>query len=218
MVEKMNRYLLGREGLLGQDREEKISFLDVFLIVCVLILTANIFIQSYWLSPVKIDGTSMRDTLQNGDWLYMDKLTDYERGDVVVFAVSSKVNYIKRIIAMPGDTIYSKNGKIYLKEKGKEEFFELYEPYAYFSDGRMQGTYIISTTGDIKKTTLKEGEIFVLGDNRWGSRDSREIGPVKCSSILGVVPKWSIESKERYAWYLEFIEKVNGLITKKSKT
>ena len=200
---------LSRKALLGETSEEKASIFDVLLIILMLILIVNIFVQTFWLSPVKVDGTSMNQTLQNEDWLYMDKLAKPQRGDIVVFKISDTVSYVKRIIALPGDSIKTVGGNVMLK-KGKNATWQILdEPYAYFDPQKPQGTYNPYNGNDIPEITLGEGEMFVLGDNRWGSRDSREIGKVQMDRILGVVPKWAVENKEKYSSYLEFVERTN---------
>ena len=205
-----------RESLLGIEVKEKISLVDVLLVIVMILLVANIFIQSFWLSPVKVDGTSMLNTLQHEDWIYMDKIKQPERGDVVVFKVSEKVNYVKRIIALPGDSVKTDKGKVMVKINSQGEWLTIAEPYAYYESNKPQGTYLNSMI-DIPQIILKEDEMFVLGDNRWGSKDSREIGPIKESSVLGIVPNWSIKYKEKYGVYLEFIAKVNTLLGKETK-
>ena len=198
-----------RGGLLGQEKDESgFSVLDLILIAVIVILIANILVQTYWLSPVKVDGESMLQTLHNEDWLLMDKLKKPERGDVVVFRYSKDVNYIKRIIGLPGDTVYSVDGVLYILEKGESEGYAFEDSHAYYMQGKPQGIY-----QDLSKTDIfvkvGEGEIYVLGDNRWGSRDSREIGNVKIKNIIGIVPQWAIERKESYSGYLNFVEKIN---------
>ena len=205
---------LNRDILLGKTEKDKLSLLDYFLIILIIVLLVNVFVQSVWLNPIKVDGESMMTTLNDKDWLYMDKLAKPERGAVVVFKRSETVNYIKRIIALEGDEIYSKNGVIYIKKSGTDEFVPVDYDKPYYKAGRPQGTYLNLSLQNIPLTKVGEGEMYVLGDNRWDSRDSREIGLVKTSSILGIVPDWAIDNRSSYAWYLNFIESVNGFISK----
>ena len=214
----------GRERLLGNNVEpEKFSLIDILLIFVIIALLINVFVQTVWLSPVKVEGPSMRQTLQNEDWLFMDKLKKPERGDVVVFKRSETVNYIKRIIALPGDEIYSEDGTVYIKIKGSESFVEVNDEHSYYSAGRPSGTYLNDDLDDIPRTVLGDGEMYVMGDNRWGSKDSRDptVGKVEISTILGIVPDWAIDRKENLKGYFEFLEKVNnfidGLTGKKEK-
>ena len=205
---------LSRDYLLQTDQKEKLSLLDYFLIFLIIVLLANIFIQSVWLSPIKVDGESMMTTLSDGDWLYMDKFANPERGAVVVFKRSETINYIKRIIAIEGDELYSKGGVLYIKKSGTDKFVVVDYDEPYYKNGKPQGTYKDFTLSDIPLIKVGQGEMFVLGDNRWDSRDSREIGLVKTSSILGIVPDWAIDNRQNYAWYLNLIESINGFVNK----
>lgn len=200
---------LNRDSLLGKEEKESLSLLDYVLIILIVLLVANVLIQSFWLNPIKVDGESMMTTLNDGDWLYMDKLAKPERGAVVVFKRSETINYIKRIIAVEGDELYSKNGIIYIKKSGTNEFVVVDYDCPYYQSGKPQGTYKNYSLENIPLVKVGQGEMFVLGDNRWDSRDSREIGLVKTSSILGIVPSWAIERKDNYAWYLNLIENLN---------
>ena len=208
----MVKNAIKRENLLGEPKEEKLSFFDVILIIVIALLLLNVFVQTMWLSPVEVSGTSMEKTLNHEDWLLIDKFKTLKRGEVVVFKANATENYIKRIIAMEGDELYSEKGVIYLKVKGTDTFLPLEEDYAYYDEKYICGTYlnhVDNKYGDIPHTVIEQGKMFVLGDNRWGSKDSRHIGQVDVSSMIGVVPKWAIDNRKSYAWYYEFIEKVN---------
>ncbi len=203
---------LSREALLGIDKKEKFSFADILLICLLAITLSSVIIQTTWLSPVKVDGASMNVTLQDEDWLYMSKIKKPRVGDVVVFERSENVNYIKRIIALEGDTIRSKNGVIQIKKKGENVWKDFDDSHAYYS--KMPYVTIIENGREIK---VGKGEMFVLGDNRYDSLDSRTIGLVSTDSILGIVPEWSIKYKEHYAPYLDFIEKVRDWLEELKK-
>jgi signal peptidase I len=203
---------LSREALLGIDKKEKFSFADILLICLLVITLSSVIIQTTWLSPVKVDGMSMNVTLQHDDWLYMSKIKKPRVGDVVVFERSENVNYIKRIIALEGDTIRSKNGVIQIKKKGENVWKDFDDSHAYYS--KMPYETIIENGREIK---VGKGEMFVLGDNRHDSLDSRTIGLVSTDSILGIVPEWSIKYKEHYAPYLDFIEKVRDWLEELKK-
>ncbi|MDO5716552.1 MAG: signal peptidase I [Tissierellia bacterium] len=142
-------------------------------------VVAAVLITRYVFTFTVVDGESMFPTLHNKDRLIELKIDKYIRsysyGDIVV--IKDKVQtmnnyYVKRIIAMPGDTIKIYAGNVYLNGS------LLQEPYIYSTE--------FGTQGDLE-VTLKEDEYFVMGDNRkWGaSRDSRIFGPVKKKSIGG---------------------------------
>lgn len=128
-----------------------------------------------------VSGDSMNDTLQDGDSLWVDKLSyrihDPERFDIVVFPYQdSSVYYIKRIIGMPGERIrIGEDGTIYVNNEPLEEEY---------------GKEVISAgmIGRMKKTVkLGEDEYFVMGDNRNDSKDSRfeEVGNIKREDLKG---------------------------------
>ncbi|MBQ7373359.1 MAG: signal peptidase I [Clostridia bacterium] len=202
----MVKNAIERKNLLGMPKDEKFSFFDVFLIALIIILLINVFVQTVWLSPVEVSGTSMEQTLQNGDWLLIDKLADYKRGDIVVFKATKNDNYIKRVIAVEGDELYSVDGIVFIKVKGSDAFVELEEDYAFYDTELLAHQ---KKPKDIPLTVIEKDKIFVLGDNRWGSKDSRQIGPVSVGAIIGVVPKWAVEKRNSYAWYFNFVKKIN---------
>ena len=138
------------------------------IIIYVLIIVAVILLRTFIVTPVRVEGSSMYKTLNNGDLLILYKLGDIKKNDIVVIKEKkSGEKIIKRIIGIPKDTIEIKNDKIYVNDK------EVNDKYGF------------GMTSDYKKVTLKDDEYFVLGDNRLVSMDSREFGPVKENCIKG---------------------------------
>ena len=122
----------------------------------------------------------MYPTLQEGDSLILDRISYRivrpERGDIIVFPsrYQEGVRYIKRVIALPGETVQIINGKIYVNGQVQEE----------------PDQELIDQPGlAARQIQLAEDEYFVLGDNRSDSSDSREpgVGNVKRSEIEGKV-------------------------------
>lgn len=115
----------------------------------------------------------MLPNFTDGELLLTEKVTyrfqDIERGDVVVFQApgARKVDFIKRIIGLPGDNIEIENGSVFINGK------RLKEPYE-----------TQSTDGNLK-INVGEDQFFVLGDNRMASSDSRSFGPIKKDTIKG---------------------------------
>ena len=158
-------------------------------IVETLVLTLLIFwvIQSFVAQPYKVQQQSMEQTLEPDQYVLVDKLTPrfdtYKRGDVVVFnppenwVQQGGQPYIKRIIGVGGDTIELKDGSVYLNGT------KLIEPYVFKGeDGKAQPTEdIIGAT----KWVIPDGELFLMGDHRMNSADSREFGPVTIGSVIG---------------------------------
>lgn len=188
----------------SSDRASRTSsvILAVVLALLAVILCADIwFSLTYRL--IIVDGRSMEDTLFSGDALYVEKGAPPERGDIVVIDVtdhpdlfshsSGEERYIiKRVIALEGDEVYSENGSVYLKRAGEEQFAALQEDYA------------IGRTGDFSPVTVGEGEMFFLGDNRSVSKDSRLVGCLPLSDLVGVAPDFALKHKQFITGWVHF--------------
>ena len=146
-----------------------------------LVMFLTLLLIKYVGQRTEVIGSSMAPTLTDGDNLVVDKLTykfrEPRRGDIIVFPYRDRSNvfYIKRIIALPGETIYiNEKSDVYING---ELYQEDYLMEAYMEDPGVAGVPF----------TLKEGEYFVMGDNRNNSTDSRKlsIGTVKREEITG---------------------------------
>lgn len=121
----------------------------------------------------KVEGASMQPTLHTGDKMFVVKSKEYNRGDIIVFNSHKDGTYVKRVIAVAGDTVEIRNGSVYING---EEQYEKYLIAQYTKNG--------DTDGPIK---IPKGKYFVLGDNREVSADSRykEVGLVDISDVVG---------------------------------
>lgn len=188
----------------SSDRASRTSSV---ILAAVLALLAVILCADLWFSLtyrlIIVDGRSMEDTLFSGDALYVEKGALPERGDIVVIDVtdhpdlfshsSGEERYIiKRVIALEGDEVYSENGTVYLKQAGEEQFAPLQEDYA------------IGRTGDFSPVTVGEGEMFFLGDNRSVSKDSRLVGCLPLSDLVGVAPGFALKHKQFITGWVHF--------------
>lgn len=144
-------------------------------------------IRLFLFTPIIVDGESMMPTLENGDSMLVNKIGyvvgEPERFDIVVFHAPEQKNYIKRVIGLPGDHVEYKNDQLYINGK------EVAEPYLEqkkneITDGTLlTGDFTLeSITGDKE---IPDGYVFVMGDNRLYSKDSRMIGLVKIDEIIG---------------------------------
>src|SRR3954468_5472999 len=155
----------------------------LFEVVETLVLTLIIFfvIQTFVAQPYQIRQQSMETTLEPDQYVLVDKLTPrfdtYKRGDIVVFnpppawQQENGTPYIKRVIGVGGDTVEIRNGKVYVNGT------ELHEPYVFKEDdGTIQQTEDPLNMG---QWVVPDGELFLMGDHRGSSADSREFGTVK---------------------------------------
>lgn len=149
----------------GWLRDTK-KFIGLLLILIV------VFHSVIGLSFVK--GASMKPTLLENDLvIYLRINPHYKRGDVVSVRIPSGEYYVKRIIAMEGDTVDIRDGKVYLNGK------RLSEPYT------MNETFEAEDGIVRYPCTLTEGQIFVMGDNRPESMDSRDFGVLGIRQVKG---------------------------------
>ncbi len=161
----------------------------LFEIVETLVLTLIIFlvIQNFVAQPYQVKQQSMERTLEPEQYVLVDKLTPrwdtYKRGDIIVFnpppqwAQDDGTPFIKRVIGVGGDEIeVREDGFVYVNGT------KLTEPYVYAVDGRPQAT----TTGQTQERwTVPTGELFVMGDHRGSSADSRVFGPIPVGNVIG---------------------------------
>ena len=157
-------------------------------IVETLVLTLVIFwvIQTFVAQPFRVQQTSMQHTLEQDQYVLVDKLTPrfdtYKRGDIVVFnppkswIALDDQPYIKRVIGVGGDTIDIHDGSVFVNG------IQLVEPYLYAVDGQAQPT---ETLNEIDHWVIPEGQLFLMGDHRQNSTDSRAGGPVDVSAVIG---------------------------------
>ena len=167
--------------------------------VLVLICLMVVWTKFVWLEPIQVSGDSMNDTLVNGNMLVLDRLASPNYGDVVVFTKGG-TPYIKRVIALGGDSVMIMDGNLYLKKSGQTEYVIQNEEYAkgrtymYYYDG-------LSRMHTEERTVfeVKNGEFFAMGDNREGSidcRDPRLGGAISLDYLDGVVHKFFIDNKD----------------------
>lgn len=140
------------------------------IIPYIVIVVVVVLIRTFIITPVRVDGDSMKNTLKNGDILLLYKLGSINRLDIIVLdEEKDNEKIIKRVIGLPGETVAIKKGKIYINDKVIDD------EYAY------------GETSDYDKVTLEDEEYFILGDNRLISKDSRYFGPIKKSEIKGKI-------------------------------
>ena len=154
-----------------------------------------LFVRTFVVQAFDIPSGSMEPTLLPGDYILVNKFVygiripfinkriifhrDPKRGDVIVFIYPKDPtkDFIKRVIAMPGETVQIINGKIYVDNK------LVPDPWGYFNQDAPPG--FISTVENFGPVFIPEGSLFVMGDNRNNSEDSRFWGVLPLNNILG---------------------------------
>lgn len=137
-----------------------------------IIIVVVICIRAFFITPVRVQGTSMVPTLEDKQILLLNKWNhDYDRFQIVVLDYHG-TKLVKRIVGLPKEHVSYKNEKLYINDKEVKETFQ---------HGK---------TGDFKLEELgydeiPEGYYFVMGDNRMNSTDSRTIGLVSQEDIMG---------------------------------
>ncbi|MGM9986095.1 MAG: signal peptidase I [Bacillaceae bacterium] len=151
-------------------------------------LVVAFIIRQFIFSPIVVDGESMMPTLHDKERMIVDKVfykvDNLERFDIVVFKHDNK-QLIKRIIGLPGDSIEYKNDKLYInKTFYKEPYLSQYKKD--LSKGKLLTyDFDLENLSTTKMTTVPEGYVFVMGDNRLYSNDSRLFGFVSMENIIG---------------------------------
>ncbi|CAI8389359.1 MAG: Signal peptidase IB [Acidimicrobiales bacterium AG-410-I20] len=148
-------------------------------------------IKAFLFQAYYIPSPSMDPSLEVGDRVIVNKLSyklhDVNRGDTVVFDNPSQSNgevsdLIKRVVALPGETLQVQDGKVYIDGN------LMIEPY--LADSETTGDFstptgCIGSLETLNVCVVPDDHVFVMGDNRWNSRDSRIFGPVPVESIVG---------------------------------
>lgn len=169
---------------------ERPLFRHVIEIVETLVLTLIIFvvIQNFVAQPYQVEGLSMEHTFEPGQFVLVDKITPrfrpYKRGDVVVFRPPTDLRgngtpFIKRVIGEAGDRVEIRaDGLVYVDDRA------LVEKYL-FSDQAGEAAEPTTVSLDQAAWTIPAGEVFLMGDHRADSADSRVFGPVGVDQIIG---------------------------------
>ena len=164
------------------------EIISTLIWVAVIFLGIKVF-YAYVMEPFIVDGRSMEYTLHDGEKMFMMKLNDIERFDVVVSPAPGgpitsdepQSLYIKRVIGVPGDTVAYQDDQLILNG------VQMNEPYLDDIRADVLGNF----TGDFQleeitgSATVPEGQVFVMGDNRRNSLDGRAFGFIDSEDIIG---------------------------------
>lgn len=158
-----------------------INFFMDFLETSVVALSIFVVIYLFFVQPHEIKGNSMEPNFHNNEYILTDKISYKfgvaKRGDVVIFKApkNQEVDYIKRVIGLPGDRVKVQKGYVYVNGK------QIEEPYLKDLTSLLPG----SSMQEGVEVTVAENHLFCMGDNRPHSSDSREFGPVPNNLIIG---------------------------------
>ncbi|MDG2439735.1 MAG: signal peptidase I [Ilumatobacter sp.] len=162
------------------------AFFDWVAVIAVALLVAFV-VRGFVLAHFVVEGQSMATTLETGDRVFVNKLSyrlhDPNRGDVVVLhqiTGTSERDLIKRVVGLPGETIEMTGCVVRITEQGSDAPQILDEPYLDKAD-RAPGT----CGPDVTSQVVPDDHVFVMGDNRGGSQDSRALGPISEDDLVG---------------------------------
>ena len=197
MAKKKNENLTLKQRIFKEIREWVVALVVALVVVSV--------IQGFLFRVIKVDGNSMYDTLLDGERLFVSvydvRFGTVERGEVVICHYPNRstkilglINYptffVKRVVAVPGDTVYRKNGVTHVVYTQDGETVD------EMLDEKEALIYPYGSPSDYEAYVLGEDEYFVVGDNRYNSHDSRDwndsnsvndVGPITKSMIVGHV-------------------------------
>jgi signal peptidase I len=161
-------------GTRGRSRSLLSMVIEIVVIVAAAFAIAML-VQLFLIKPFTIHQVSMQPTLMEGDRILLNRLVyhfrDPRSGDVVVFhsPVNDDEDLVKRIVAVAGDRVAVRHGALYVNGVAQKEPYLLEQ----------------NIEGDYPETLIPAGRVFVMGDNRNNSGDSRLFGPLETSVIIG---------------------------------
>ncbi|MBI2463263.1 MAG: signal peptidase I [Candidatus Spechtbacteria bacterium] len=162
------------------DLKEFRAFVGEALRIVVISLLIILPIRYFVTQPFFVRGASMEPSFLDGDYLIIDELSyrfyEPRRGDTVVFRFPGDPSqfYIKRVIGLPGETLQIHDGSVYIQRQSDAQPWKLSEPYL----GDLQ------TFGELT-ARIDDNKLFVMGDNRAASYDSRHWGPLPLNAVIG---------------------------------
>ncbi|WP_270182391.1 signal peptidase I [Alkalihalobacillus sp. CinArs1] len=175
-----------------KERSPLWEWLKAFSIAVVLAIVIREFIITNYV----VHGESMMPTIQDGNRLIINKIgyevSEPDRFDLVVFHANENEDYIKRVIGLPGDTLEYKDDQLYINGKKMKEPYLTHFKSEVFNGNLTENFKLEDKT---EKAVVPEGYLFLMGDNRRHSYDSRHIGLVPIDQVVGEVNLryWPIE-------------------------
>lgn len=183
----LNKMRLDREESSVEKTKKEKNELWEWIKALVIAFVIAVLIRYILFTPIVVDGDSMMPTLKDGDRMIVNKIGytigEPDRFDIVVFHAPEGKDYIKRVIGLPGDTIEYKDDQLYINGKAYEEPY-LDEYKSQITEGTLTQDFTLQEI-DPTLDVIPEGYVFVMGDNRRYSKDSRHIGIVSEDKLIG---------------------------------
>lgn len=165
-----------------RGKSETLEWIKALIIALLL----AVLIRFFFFAPIVVEGQSMMPTLHHSDRMIVNKIgytiSEPDRFDIVVFHATEEKDYIKRVIGLPGDTIVYDNDILYINN---EPYDEPYLDELKHQLGGSKLTYDFTLQEVTNEVSVPEGYLFVMGDNRQHSLDSRDIGLIPIDEVVG---------------------------------
>lgn len=161
----------------------------------ILAVMAVFILRHFFITPSIVEGESMMPSLQDGDRIIISKVSEIDRFDEIAFhAPDSSDNYVKRVIGLPGDEIRMVEDVLYINGEPTAE------PYLAEAKANAPKSFLFTEDFTLYEVAgasqVPEGHLFVLGDNRAISKDSRYFGFISEKAVIGdvTIRIWPINS------------------------
>jgi signal peptidase I len=164
---------------MGKVKQEIWSWVKTLIIAALIAFGVKTFL----LASIIVEGASMQPTLQDQERTMVTKIGEPKRFDIIVFHATENKDYIKRVIGLPGDQIEYKNDTLYINGQAYQEPY-LEEAKKKHTNGNFTQSFSLKGTS-VGAETVPEGHLFVMGDNRPNSEDSRHIGAIPIEKVVG---------------------------------
>ncbi|MGP4040318.1 signal peptidase I [Gracilibacillus sp. D59] len=177
---------------MADKKVDWVDWIKTIVITGLIVILFRMFIAV----PIVVEGPSMLPNLEDNDRIIVNKISLMfgapDRFDVVVFHATAKKDYIKRVIGLPGDSIIYKDDQLYINgQPVKEPFID--EEIANDQSNYTANFSLKDIPGNAEE--VPEGHVFVLGDNRPNSTDSRHLGFIPMDQLVGIasVTYWPVD-------------------------
>ena len=162
------------ESRVAKKRQEKSKNIWGWVLAIGIAVAVAFLVRAFLFEIILVDGPSMQPTLHTDERLAVEKVSRYaglpERGDIIIvhYSDGTNNNYVKRAIGLPGETVEIRDSTVYINGEALSEEYTGEQPYA-----------------DMEAVTVPGDTVFVMGDNRANSMDSRMVGPIRHDQIVG---------------------------------